>query len=280
MSLSQISVVKNLLIEMGLNTYQASVLTVLLHLGESKATILSKVSNVPSARIYDVLDELVKMGLVKVRPGRPALYSPVSPEDIASSIVSWNLEEMRRRIKVIEDLGKRFVEAASKIYLKGRRGLVRRPLIRIVSVGDVSEEETRKLYNDAREEILIFSQAFEYFPRVSKELLDAVERRVRVKVILKNPEKMEEDKGIVQRKILSLIKKRLGDRVELRFADDVPLRGCIIDPETDGKAIFLVEEVGVPFEFREAALTSNPGLVRALSLMFNLLWSNSRVLEF
>ena len=75
---------------------------------------------------------------------------------------------------------------------------------------------------------------------------------------------------------MSLIKKALGNKVNLRFADEVPLRGCIVDPQDMAGALFLVEEPGVPFEFREAAITFNPGLVKALALMFELLWSNSK----
>ena len=269
--MSEVEEVKNLLIKMGLNVYQSSVLAFLLLLGEAKATTLSRASGVPVARVYDVLDELVRMGLVRVRPGRPAFYSSIPPDDIVSSLISWRLEEMRREVKYLEDLGRRFVEIASKIYLKGKKALVRRPLIRIVSVGEASEEETKRLYRDARHEILIFSQAFEYFPRVSNELIDAVNRGIRVRVILRNPEKLDYENRKKQKIILSMIKNTLGNKIGLRFADDVPLRGCVIDPSHGGSALFLVEEPGIPFEFREAAVTSNPGLVRALALMFELL---------
>jgi len=278
LSLSEIEEVKSLLVKMGLNAYQSSVLAFLLLLGEAKATILSKVSGVPASRVYGVLDELVRMGLVRVRPNRPAFYSPISPEDIVSSLISWRLEEMRREVRYLESLGRRFVDVASKIYLKGKEGLVRKPLIRIVSVGDASEEETRRLYKNAKREILIFSQAFEYFPRVSKELVDAVDRGVKIKIILKNPSKLDVERREKQKRVLSMIREVLDNKVNLRFADEVPLRGCIIDPNEEGSALFLVEEPGVLFEFREAAITFNPSLAKALALMFELLWSSSKEL--
>lgn len=276
--MSELKEIKSLLISMGLNDYQAAVLAFLLLLGEAKATTLSKVSNVPTARIYDVLDGLVRMGLVRVRPGRPAFYSAIPPEDVVSSLISWRLEEMRREVRYLEDLGRRFIEVASKIYLKGKKGLARKPLIRIVSVGKTSEEETRRLYKNAKREILIFSQAFEYFPRVSKELVDAVDRGVRIKIILKSPSKLDVERREKQKRILSMIREVLGNKVNLRFADEVPLRGCIIDPNEEGGALFLVEEPGVLFEFREAAITFNPSLAKALALMFELLWSSSKEL--
>lgn len=267
--------VKSLLLRMGLNVYQASVLATLIHIGETKATVLSRVSKVPTAKVYEVLDELVRMGLVTVKPGRPALYSPVSPEDIASSMVSWNLDEMRRKLEEMTRLNDEFIRIASKIYLKGKKGLVKKPLIRIMSVGEVSEKETRKLYEEAREEILILSQAFEYFPKVLDELVDASERGVKIKIILRKPEKLNRENRRIQATILEALQNNLGGKIEIKFVDEVPLRGSIIDPRGNGKAIFLVEEAGVPLEFREAALTTNPGLIKSLALMFNLLWSNT-----
>ncbi|MFW6109717.1 MAG: helix-turn-helix domain-containing protein, partial [archaeon] len=65
----QINQVKFQLTNMGLNEYQASALAHLMYLGETKATILSKASGVPNARIYGVLDELSQKGLIIVRPG-------------------------------------------------------------------------------------------------------------------------------------------------------------------------------------------------------------------
>ena len=267
--------VKSLLLRMGLNVYQASVLATLIHIGETKATVLSRVSKVPTAKVYEVLDELVRMGLVTVKPGRPALYSPVSPEDIASSMVSWSLDEMRKKLEEMRRLNDEFIRIASKIYLKGKKGLVKKPLIRIMSVGEVSEKETRKLYEEAREEILILSQAFEYFPKVLDELVDASERGVKIKIILRKPEKLNRENRRIQATILEALQNNLGGKIEIKFVDEVPLRGSIIDPRGNGKAIFLVEEAGVPLEFREAALTTNPGLIKSLALMFNLLWSNT-----
>jgi len=46
----------------------------------------------------------------------------------------------------------------------------------------------------------------------------------------------------------------------------------VIDPEAGGRALFLVEEVGVPFFLREAAITSHPGVVKGLANMFELNW--------
>jgi len=263
-----------LLISMGLNEYQASALAYLLLLGETKATTLSKTSKVPSARVYGVLDQLAKMGLVNTRPGRPMLYSPRPPEDIASALVSLSMSELKQKLRTVEGYAKDLVETSKKLYLKGEKGAPRVPLLRIVSVGEVSLEETKRLYEAAEDEIQILSRAMEYFPEVADKLNQAMRRGVSLKIILLKPDLLKPEDRKKQAKALEEIQKVLGDRVEIRFTDDIPIRGCIVDPKVGGKALFLVEDPGVPFFFREAAITSHQSVVRGLALMYSLLWKH------
>lgn len=258
---------------MGLNEYQALALTHLLIIGEIKATTLTKISGVPSARIYGVLDELAKMGLITIRPGRPALYKPRTPEDIAGALVSLNINKLKQRLKILEDHAKDFTQISKKIYLKGKKGVPTVPLLRIVSVGEISLGETKKIYDTAQKEIFILSRAMEYLPEVEENLKKAL-MRTSLKVILTNPDLLGPKDREKQSNIIERIKDRLGSKAELRFAEEVPMRGCIIDPEGEGKALFLVEDPGVPFFLREAAITSHPSVVKGLALMFNLMWEH------
>ena len=263
-----------LLINMGLNEYQAAALAHLILLGETKATTLSKTSKVPSARIYGVLDQLAKMGLVTIRPGRPALYNPRPLEDIASSLVTFSMSELKQKLRILEDYAKDFVKTSKKIYLKGKRGIPRIPLLRIVSVGEVSLGETKKLYSTAEEEIKILSRAMEYFPGVADKLREVMKRGVSLKIILMKPDMLESEDREKQSETLRKINEVLGDKVEIRFTDEIPIRGCIVDPKIGGKALFLVEDPGVPFFLREAAITSHQSVVKGLALMYSLMWEH------
>lgn len=262
------------LINMGLNEYQASALTYLLLLGETKATTLSKTSKVPSARIYGILDQLAKMGLVNIRPGRPLLYSPRPLEDIASSLISLSMNELKQKLRTLEHYAKDLVETGKKFYLKGKKGIPRVPLLRIVSVGKVSLEETKKLYDAAKKEIQILSRAMEYFPEVAENIMKALNRGVSLKIILMNPSLLKPEDRKKQAEILERINEVLGGEGEVRFTDEIPIRGCIIDPKTGGKALFLVEDPGVPFFLREAAITSHQSVVKGLALMYSLMWEH------
>jgi sugar-specific transcriptional regulator TrmB len=269
---TRINQVKFTLMNMGLNEYQASALAHLMYLGETKATTLSKASGVPNARIYGVLDELSQRGLIIMRPGRPALYAPLSPEEIADALASSSREEIRRRLSVVETYRRDFEDAAVGMYLKAGASEQRTSLIRVVSVGDVSLEETRKLYRVARGELLISTRAMEYLDQVWGDLADALGRGVRVRIIMRTPETLSESDQVKQRKALERLKEYM-NCLSVRFSNKVEIRGCVIDPEVAGRALFLVEEEGVPFFLREAALTSHPGVAQALGTMFNLKWS-------
>jgi sugar-specific transcriptional regulator TrmB len=257
---------------MGLNEYQASALAHLILLGETKATTLSKTSKVPSARIYGVLDQLAKMGLVTTRPGRPVLYKPQPPEDIASALIASNRQALKEKLGELENYADHFVDLSKQIYLKGTKGIPSVPLLRIVSVGDVSLEETRRLYDSAKEEIQILSRAMEYFTDVSDALKTALKRGASLRIILMRPRKMEDVDEKRQAEVLGEIDRVLEGNAKILFTDEIPIRGCIIDPEIGGKALFLVEDPGVPFFLREAAITAHQSVVKGLALMYNLLW--------
>ena len=101
-----------------------------------------------------------------------------------------------------------------------------------------------------------------------------MKRGVALKIVLMKPNMLEPGDREKQAKMLKEIDEELENGVEIRFTGEIPIRGCIIDPEIGGKALFLVEDPGVPFFLREAAITSHQSVVRGLGLMYNLLWEH------
>ncbi len=270
---SQVDQLRFLLTSMGLNEYQSSALANLLYLGETKATDLSKASGVPNARVYGVLEELAQKGLVIIRPGRPLLYASMSPGEISQALAADARDEIQRRMAAIESVKGQFEAAADAVYMKGSQAKVRTPLFRVVGVGDVSIGETRKLYREAKTELLILTRALEYYQQVSDELRDALSRGVRVRILLRSRATLRPTDAAKRDGSLRAIAE-LGGDIEARVTDDVTIRGCIVDAGAGGRAMFLAEELGVPYHLREAAITSHPSVVRGLADMFNLRWAH------
>jgi len=261
-----------ILTDMGLNEYQASTLANLIYLGETKATALSKISRVPAARIYGILEELSQMGLIIVRPGRPKYYSSLSPQEISDALIARTRDEIMRRLSNIESYRTDFQTAAEEIFLKGGGQGERIPLLRIASLGKASLEETKKLYTTVSNDLMIMTRAMEYLPQVKEELEQAISRGVNVRVLMRSRDSLSASDAEKRDATTQLLEGLLSDSLEIKVSDVVPIRGCIIDPEGRGRAMFMVEEEGVPHALREAAITSHPGVVKGLASLFDLKW--------
>ncbi|MBP1909209.1 helix-turn-helix domain-containing protein [Methanolobus bombayensis] len=71
---------EKLLANIGLNKYERTVYWMLLKKGELEASKLSQLSRVPIGRIYEILSDLNKYGLVEIKPSRPRKYRTIDPK--------------------------------------------------------------------------------------------------------------------------------------------------------------------------------------------------------
>jgi sugar-specific transcriptional regulator TrmB len=264
--------------ELGLKQYQAAVLASAILLGETTASALVRAAKVPSARVYEILAELSAMGLLKVRPGRPVIYSSASPAQTVRILVSLRRAALEAEMKDIADSATSLIQKLDRVKARVPVQTKKSPLVRLVDAGEASEQETTALYKMAKDRILIFSRALEYLPRVVEELAEAGGHGVSLRIILLDPSRLQTESIEVQDEMVALLKSRVPD-AQVRFSPDVPLRGSIVDPETQGAAVFLAEEKGVPLFVREVALTRNMGLVRSLARFFDLMWQTLPMAE-
>lgn len=70
-----------------LSGYEETALETLLTVGGSTAPNLAKVTGIPRARIYGVLDELADRGFVEVTPSRPKEYQVKPPAELLDRAV-------------------------------------------------------------------------------------------------------------------------------------------------------------------------------------------------
>ncbi|HIP66547.1 MAG TPA: TrmB family transcriptional regulator [Candidatus Nanopusillus sp.] len=88
----------------GLNTYEAKVWLALLAKGVATAGEISDLAEVPRSRTYDVLESLEKKGFVIAKLGKPIKYIAVPPKDILARLRKKYEEEMKYKLKLLEDL--------------------------------------------------------------------------------------------------------------------------------------------------------------------------------
>jgi len=96
--------------DLGLSEYEARAYRSLLRTGPTTAKELSRVSEVPMGRIYDVVNGLEQHDLVRSQTAsRPQKYAAVEPEAALDRLLEARREELRERERqyeeVVDDLG-------------------------------------------------------------------------------------------------------------------------------------------------------------------------------
>ena len=79
----------------GLSEYEAKVYLALLELGPSDGIAISRKSNVPKTRVYDVLKDLSEKGLISLLQKRPLIFKAVKPETGLKHLFENRLEELK-----------------------------------------------------------------------------------------------------------------------------------------------------------------------------------------
>jgi sugar-specific transcriptional regulator TrmB len=264
---------KKWLLNLGFTEYQAILLSYLILMGEGTASLLKEITGIPSAKIYETLNELATIGIIQVRTGRPAAYTALSPKRIMENLIEYKQKTFDKEMNELKKIAKEFTKTLQPAYEKGLME-TRQKLLRIVKIGRASETETVSAIRRAQEEINIISKVLEYLPKITDDLAKKIEKGIQVKILLLNPNNLSDESQAIQQSIITLLSSRFGDKIAIRFAYSVPLRGTLIDPNNEGTAIFLAEEIGVPLFMREAAISENPNLIQALKLFFDLIWEH------
>jgi sugar-specific transcriptional regulator TrmB len=99
----------NALHRLGLTDYEARIYLVLVNKGGAiKAGVLSFFAQVPRAKTYGAINELERKGLVRIIPGKPEVYSAVSPGDVLKPLVNKLARELNDTTAIVESLTLKF----------------------------------------------------------------------------------------------------------------------------------------------------------------------------
>ena len=272
-----------LLDRLGLTEYEATALAELFTLGRTTAPHLAEATGIPKARIYGVLDDLSDRGFVKVVPGRPKEYQAKAPGEILDRAVENRRQAFRDFEREVGEMREAFLEEFQPRFETASADISpAEELFHVVDVGEPSERETRQLYHDAEERVLVITNSFAYLDSVAPALADALERGVDVDAIFLHPENLPAEKAAVQAEIVERLAAEFPG-VDVRFSTEkLPWRGTVADPSMSydsGRAVLLVEEPDVPNHMRQAAITENGSFVAGMKRYFDLIWEHGSVTE-
>lgn len=102
----------NMMKKCGLNEYESKAYFTLLISGKSKAWDLYKRSSVPNSKIYSIIEELKRKGLVEIEGWKPKMISPIS----FSKYLRSTIKSKQKEIESLEKFGKEVNEIV--YYLK------------------------------------------------------------------------------------------------------------------------------------------------------------------
>ncbi len=241
--------VKQVLREVGLNTYEIDVYVVLLESGQITAIEISKKANVPYSKIYDVLNSLKEKGWIKSVETRPTKYYPVSPlEAMAAAKIRLEDQYAHWEEAIAKELQplyekKEVVERPDILILHGQQGI-------IAKIEETLEKATKEVMIAAPE----FTRSILSSTRFFFEILQ--KSRVYVKVMVAG--EVEEWKNL----------KSMASIGELRVRDQMFGGGIIIDTR---EVILVLGE-----EKPSLVIWSNHvGLVKFAREYFQFLWDSS-----
>lgn len=241
---------RQVLREIGLNTYEIDVYVALLEGGQITAMEISKNTNVPYSKIYEVLNSLKDKGWVKSADARPTKYYPIPPLE-ALAAAKIRLED---RHTIWEQT---FAGELQPLYEK--RELVERPDILILHGQQGVLAKLEETVKKAAKEIVIAAPEFaKTIVTMAPSFLEALEKtRVNIKVMVAGKAK----------DWASL--KGVAGTGELRVRDQMFGGGVIVDGK---EAILFLGE-----EKPSLVIWSNhAGLVRFAREYFQFLWDSSK----
>ena len=176
--------------DINLSTYEANAYIALLTASRTNsltAKEISSKSNVPSGRIYDVLEELSNKGMVEVIESRPKKYRTISINRALDNLLKFKSQENKKKIDYLYDRAK-ILE--SEIY-DSELFMIKEPTrlfwsttfgtYSILSnyVKFIDESETELLFNDFVSKDTI--KILKYGKVLCEAIGNAVDRGVKVK---------------------------------------------------------------------------------------------------
>lgn len=259
-----------LLRSIGFSEDQTQVYLNLLNKGERQSIERAIVEPfLPSNRAEDAIGVLVDRGMLRVARNELVVVSPAES-------LSLILEEKRRQKgfelahveKTVAEIQKRL----EPIYWEKSAGVRSESIIDPLLDLAAMEMQTAKTIANARESIAIFAETFGWYRKVKEELLRALDRRVRTRVLMTATDEISAG--------LSMELKEHGVEVRLASPEWYPIRGTLGD---ESALVFLIwatkKDEPKPIHHFPYS-TRSVGLIKIFSDAFKQRWQEAQPLDY
>lgn len=261
-----------LLRRIGLTDYEASAYLALTAKPRMTAKAVSRRAKVPITRLYESLDSLSKKGFIKAYPGRPRLYEAIPPDKAIHLFMDFKRKEFEKGLLKIKAVGEELSRVIENDYWKELRVKPEEIMKPLPSLRH-AEVETARIIDGSRDCVYILTAVFGWLQKVRGRVEEALNRGVEFRALTLSPQASLEN----VRKGLSAENFHVRPALSTWY----PMRCTIADRR---RAVLILwastnkETFWNPIAFKPY-LTFHPGIVGAMSDMFEKMWNESGRLE-
>ncbi|MBU1320069.1 MAG: hypothetical protein KKH67_12850 [candidate division Zixibacteria bacterium] len=252
--------------KLGFNSYEARAYIALLERNSLTAGEVAKLSGVPRARIYGILDKLVADGLARLKPGKVKKYGAVDSDSFQQILTSKNEKRYAEQNSAVEQvtsiLQTRFASAVDQGQF------IEDPFeyIEVIKNPYQIHRKFLQLSEEAKEEILVFVKP--PYSGSREQIEQQLEQRaalLKKGIVIKGVYDLPEDKQAREMRFRTMA--QVVHRGELaKMVDELPMKMAIFDE----RIVLIALEDPV---LRETSLTTlfieHRSLARSLKILFN-----------
>ena len=268
-----------LLMDYGLNTYEAKSYLSLLVKKHLTAVEVAKLSGIPRARIYETLENLIRKGLCRIIPSNVKKYAAINPA-ILKDKFNVKFQEIEKHIdEQKEELSKNKLEAQNLIeqlvplFQKSRSN--RDPVDYIDIIKDPLQvhRQVCELTANAEKEILVFTKPPFAVPRgdtMSQQTSaeeESLNRGVINKSIYQIPKDPEERKLVIQE-----VQWAIDAGEEARIVEYLPLKMAIFDEKI---VVYFLEDPVLQKTSLTCMIIQHRSLAQVLKVAFETYWASA-----
>lgn len=263
------SPLNSILKDLSLSNYEIQVMEYLYAEGSGKADEIQSSTSIPLSRVYETLDSLVSKGFARVTEGRPKIFHAEDPSKTSEALLLKEKNEFEEKITKISLASKRFVDEVMPYYLEHNSLISPKDLMTQFSNLEEAETQTKEMIQRATKSIEIFSNVFNWFPKISNVLMEALERGVNVRILVQ-----EYFENVV---LMELSQKYQNLEICVNKGLNSKTRGTIVDTQ---EVLFIIwaseprpfSSQNMPKRIYRPQYSSNEGIVSVFSNNFNHLW--------
>jgi HTH-type transcriptional regulator, sugar sensing transcriptional regulator len=259
--------------DLGLNNYEAKVYLALLEREYLTVSDIAKISHVPQARIYDVLESLMGNGMATLRPGKIKRYHAVEPDVFKEKLIE------RLESKLVEQ--KQTIEKTILIFKKKFETRVENTIndgtsldyIEIIKDAVALRKRIIGLVKNCRKEILLFvrppfitrPKAIHYDPSQNKPY--QMEAPAPVRTLIEIPTNKEELELWANRMSVSA-----EDAKNTRVIKELPMKMAVYDERI---VLLHLKDPVIPDSSYTTQIINQPEFARTMKLAFEALWEQA-----